>query len=183
MRQVTEKKDPRKESTIRRRPRPHPSHSLTTTPKISAMEDLFTVFDNSSTGKSPDSHEEASVMMSCTPYSDLPFPEQIITYLDCVQIGQRDLYYLFIYTPVNKMNDVVPVDCIDPNFLNWIPKREKLKGIELGFPMKRLPPFFFRYYRDIMEVSKYLLLIFLISTTMSKLYYCVFEHNFSICHH
>ena len=153
MRQVSEKKDSRRESTLRRRPRPHPTHTLQTTPRIHAMDDLFTLFDNTTATKIPDSQEEASIMMSCVPQSDLPYPEHIITYLDCVQIGQRDLYYLFIYTPISRENDVIPVDCIDPNFLSWIPKREKLKGIELGFPMKRLPPYFFRYYRDLMEVS------------------------------
>ncbi|KAM7541318.1 hypothetical protein Aperf_G00000044581 [Anoplocephala perfoliata] len=101
-----------------------------------------------------DPNKETNITMSCVPYSDLPFPEQIVTYLDCVQIGQKDLYYLFIYTPVNKEKEVVPVDCIDPNFLKWIPNNEKLKGIELGFPMRRLPPFFFRYYRDIMEMTE-----------------------------
>ncbi len=152
MRQETEKKEAKKTSPTRRRPRPHPTQAMTTTPKIPSMEDLFTVFENSTATKAPETQEEANVMMSCAPYANLPYPEQIITYLDCVQIGQRDLYYLFIYTPVNKENEVVPVDCIDPHFLSWIKDREKLKGIELGFPMKKLPPAFFRYYRDIMEV-------------------------------
>lgn len=152
MRQMAEKKDSRRDPTIRRRPRPHPTQSLTTT-RTPSMENLFTVFDNTTANKSSDTHEDSNFMMSCAPYSDLPHPEQVITYLDCVQIGQRDLYYLFIYVPVNKEHEVAPVDCIDPNFLTWIPKREKLKGIELGFPMKKLPSYFFRYYRDIMEVG------------------------------
>ncbi|VDM21731.1 unnamed protein product [Hydatigera taeniaeformis] len=154
MRQMTEKKDSKKESMIRRRPRPHPTHSLTTTPRTSSLENLFPVFDNANATKLSEGHEDSNVMMTCVPYSELPHPEQVITYLDCVQIGQRDLYYLFIYVPVNKENEVAPVDCIDPNFLTWIPKREKLKGIELGFPMKKLPSYLFRYYRDIMEATE-----------------------------
>lgn len=152
MRMESEKKEHKKFPVIRRRPRPHTAEAMTTTPKVSSLENLFTTFDNSSATKPPEIPEEANILMSCAPYADLPHPSSIITYLDCVQIGQRDLYYLFIYTPVNKEHEVVPVDCIDPNFLRWIKNREKLKGIELGFPMKRLPPSFFRYYRDIMEV-------------------------------
>lgn len=152
MRQVYDKKDSGADSRKPRKPR-NSTKSLTTTPKPDPAE-LFTQSAYSTSTSSPDTNKEMNITMSCALYSDLPFPEQIVTYLDCVQIGQRDLYYLFIYTPVNKEKEVMPVDCIDPNFLKWIPSHERLKGIELGFPMRRLPPFFFRYYRDIMAVSR-----------------------------
>ncbi|KAL7062791.1 hypothetical protein AAHC03_0846 [Spirometra sp. Aus1] len=138
----------------RRRPRPHQTQAQTTTPIVPAIDDLFTVFDNTTSTKAPETHEEAGVQMSCTRYADLPFPEEIITYLDCVQIGQADQYYLFIYTPVNKENEVEPVDCIDPDFLRWVPENVSIKSIELGFPMKRLPPYFFRYYGRLLKSTQ-----------------------------
>lgn len=133
-----------KEASGKKEPSGNSSEALTTS---SASQS-----DGTSSGQS-DSRKNVTIKMSCAPYSELPFPEQVITYLDCVQIGQEDKYYLYIYTPVNKKSVVEPVDCVDPNFLNWIPSRDRIIGLELGFPMKRLPRYFFRKYPLIMNVS------------------------------
>lgn len=143
------KVDEEKEVAQKRRPRPH---ILSTTTHAPQLDDLFTSFENISSTKSPKTAGMADTLMSCAPLSDLPFPHQIVTYLDCVLIGQRDLYYLFIYTPVNTP-ETIPVDNIDPDFLKWIPDTVKLRGIELGFPMRRLPPYFFQYNQKLMPVS------------------------------
>ncbi|KAM3179681.1 hypothetical protein ACTXT7_000122 [Hymenolepis weldensis] len=151
MRQVYDRKDSASDARKPRKSR-NSTKILATTPK---PVELFTQSTFVTSSSTYDTNKETNITMSCAPYSDLPFPEQIITYLDCVQIGQKDHYYLYIYTPVNKEDVVEPVDCIDPNFLKWIPKRERIKSLELGFPMRRLPPYFFRYYPDIMEKTEH----------------------------
>ncbi|TGZ74011.1 hypothetical protein CRM22_001184 [Opisthorchis felineus] len=89
--------------------------------------------------------------MSCDHWASLPKPEEIMSYLDCVMIGKRDKYYLFIYEPRFEASRFPIVDCVDANFLAWIPNGTQLLGLELGFPMKSIPPYLFRYHQRIME--------------------------------
>lgn len=93
------------------------------------------------------------LFMSCNHWDRLPHPTEIVSYLDCVMIGKRDEFYLFIYEPRFRPDPLPTVDCVDANFLQWIPNGTQLLGLELGFRMKAIPPFLFRYHQRIMLVS------------------------------
>ncbi|KAG5441156.1 hypothetical protein CSKR_102748, partial [Clonorchis sinensis] len=92
--------------------------------------------------------------MSCTYWDSLPKPEDIVSYLDCVIIGKTDAYYLFIYEPRFQAQRVPVIDCVDAGFLDWIPNGTQLLGLELGFRMKHIPPYLFRYNQRIMEETQ-----------------------------
>ncbi|TGZ63174.1 hypothetical protein CRM22_007054 [Opisthorchis felineus] len=89
--------------------------------------------------------------MSCSDWENLPKPEDIVSYLDCVIIGKTDAYFLFIYEPRFQAQRVPVIDCVDAGFLDWIPNGTQLLGLELGFRMKHIPPYLFRYNQRIME--------------------------------
>ncbi|TNN16753.1 hypothetical protein EWB00_000198 [Schistosoma japonicum] len=94
--------------------------------------------------------------MSCDHWDNLPTPSNIIGYLDCVMIGNHNQFYLFIYEPRFQEIPLPPVDCVDANFLAWIKNDNELLGLELGFRMKTIPPFLFRYYQQIMQQTQYI---------------------------
>ncbi|CAH8502023.1 unnamed protein product [Schistosoma rodhaini] len=94
--------------------------------------------------------------MSCDHWNNLPSPSDIISYLDCVMIGNNDQFYLFIYEPRFQESQLPAVDCIDADFLAWIKNDNELLGLELGFRMKTIPPFLFRYYQRIMQLTQYI---------------------------
>ncbi|OON16214.1 hypothetical protein X801_07975 [Opisthorchis viverrini] len=104
------------------------------------------------TGKrQPAQATQLKTYMSCTDWDNLPKPEDIVSYLDCVIIGKTDAYYLFIYEPRFQAQRVPVIDCVDAGFLDWIPNGTQLLGLELGFRMKHIPPYLFRYNQRIME--------------------------------
>ncbi|KAK4469343.1 hypothetical protein MN116_006584 [Schistosoma mekongi] len=94
--------------------------------------------------------------MSCDHWDNLPSPSNIIGYLDCVMIGNKNQFYLFIYEPRFQEIPLPSVDCVDANFLAWIKNDNELLGLELGFRMKTIPPFLFRYYQRIMQQTQYI---------------------------
>ncbi|VDP93950.1 unnamed protein product [Echinostoma caproni] len=101
-------------------------------------------------GNETDSEPDYKLFMSCDHWNSLPAPTEIVSYLDCVMIGKRDEFYLFIYEPRFRPDPLPTVDCVDANFLQWIPNGTQLLGLELGFRMKAIPPFLFRYHQRIM---------------------------------
>ncbi|KAA3673449.1 uncharacterized protein DEA37_0002628 [Paragonimus westermani] len=94
--------------------------------------------------------------MSCDYWTHLPPPADIVSYLDCVMIGEKNNYYIYIYEPRFREFRVPVVDCVDANFLAWIPDGTQLLGLELGFRMRAIPPFLFRYYQRIMQLTQYI---------------------------
>lgn len=114
--------------------------------------------------------EEYSYYMSCDKWDKLPDPKDIVTYLDCVMIGELKKYYLFIYEPRFVKNNLPAVDCVDVDFLAWISNKTDLLGLELGFKMKTIPPFLFRYYQRIMRVRLF--------TRFFKIkFYCLIDYH------
>ncbi|KAG5448669.1 hypothetical protein CSKR_104096 [Clonorchis sinensis] len=138
---------------------PHTTTMSTTlaTSQINSTE--YTTETNGTIGVENGTHEEQinyRMYMSCDYWASLPRPEEIMSYLDCVMIGKRDKYYLFIYEPRFEASRFPIVDCVDANFLAWIPNGTQLLGLELGFPMKSIPPYLFRYHQRIMEETQYI---------------------------
>ncbi|CAH8493375.1 unnamed protein product [Heterobilharzia americana] len=94
--------------------------------------------------------------MSCDHWDQLPSPSDIVSYLDCVMIGHKNQFYLFIYEPRFQETPLPTVDCVDADFLAWIKNGSELLGLELGFRMKTIPPFLFRYHQRIMQPTQYI---------------------------
>ncbi|TPP62392.1 hypothetical protein FGIG_04393 [Fasciola gigantica] len=107
-------------------------------------------------GGDTENEPDYKLFMSCNHWTSLPSPTEIVSYLDCVMIGKKDEFYLFIYEPRFRSNPLPTVDCVDANFLQWIPNGTQLLGLELGFRMKSIPPFLFRYHQRIMLLTQYI---------------------------
>ncbi|CAL8071070.1 unnamed protein product [Calicophoron daubneyi] len=99
---------------------------------------------------------ECKFYMSCDYWNSLPPPVDIVSYLDCVMIGKKGEFYLFIYEPRFQEHSLPTVDCISPDFLAWIQNGSNILGLELGFRMKKIPPFLFRYHQRIMQLTQYI---------------------------
>nr|CAH8838339.1 unnamed protein product [Trichobilharzia regenti] len=111
---------------------------------------------NSTLINNDDSTTRDALYMSCDHWDQLPSPSDIVSYLDCVMIGHRKQFYLFIYEPRFGIKPLPAVDCVDADFLAWIPNGTELLGLELGFRMKKIPPFLFRYHQRIMQSTQYI---------------------------
>ncbi|CAH8609942.1 unnamed protein product [Dicrocoelium dendriticum] len=105
---------------------------------------------------STEQQPEFKLYVSCDHWSNLPLPSDIVSYLDCVMIGSEMEFYLFIYEPRFQERRIPIVDCVDVDFLAWIPNGTELLGLELGFRMRAIPPFLFRYHQRIMQSTQYI---------------------------
>ncbi|VDQ03269.1 unnamed protein product [Trichobilharzia regenti] len=136
---------------------------------------------NSTLINNDDSTTRDALYMSCDHWDQLPSPSDIVSYLDCVMIGHRKQFYLFIYEPRFGIKPLPAVDCVDADFLAWIPNGTELLGLELGFRMKKIPPFLFRYHQRIMQVSESMpiYIIIYVQEPLCKDLICFkFDHEF-----